>query len=149
MTRELALGLLLAVYPGAADADGIMLVQAGAFWMGSDTDDPNEAPLHRVYVRDFWIDRHKVTNAEFVRFLNVRGAKSSEGEDYFDWDDADVRMHGPGRGPAGAVSDVRGRIRGRGGRRGTRSRPAPGSPAGTATATAVPPPSGRPSTRCR
>ena len=53
MTRGLALGLLLAAYPGAAGADGIMLVQAGAFWMGSDTDDPNEAPLHRVYVRDF------------------------------------------------------------------------------------------------
>ena len=78
-----------------------MLVQAGAFWMGSDSDDPNEAPVHRVYVRDFWIDRHKVTNAEFVRFLNARGAKSSEGEDYFDWDDADVRIHGPQRWPAG------------------------------------------------
>jgi iron(II)-dependent oxidoreductase len=102
----LALGLLLALHPGAADADGIMLIQAGAFWMGSDTDDPNEAPLHRVYVRDFWIDRHKVTNAEFVQFLNVRGAKSPEGEDYFDRDDADVRIHGPirggpTRGPAG------------------------------------------------
>ena len=106
MTRGLALGLLLAAYPGAAGADGIMLVQAGAFWMGSDTDDPNEAPLHRVYVRDFWIDRHKVTNAEFAQFLNARGAKSAEGEDYFDWDDEDVRIHGPirggpARGPAG------------------------------------------------
>ncbi len=101
MTRGLALGLLLVAYPGAADADGMMLVQAGAFWMGSDTDDPNEAPLHRVYVRDFWIDRHKVTNAEFAQFLNALGAKSLEGEDYFDWDDADARIHGPGRGPAG------------------------------------------------
>ena len=64
MTRGLARGVALALLPGAA-ADGIMLVQAGGFWMGSDSDDPNEAPLHRVYVRGFWIDRHKVTNAEF------------------------------------------------------------------------------------
>lgn len=98
MTRGLTLGVVLALLPGAADADGIMLIQAGAFWMGSDTDDPNEAPQHRIYVRDFWIDRHKVTNAEFVRFLNARGARSPEGEDYFDWDDVDVRIHGPGRG---------------------------------------------------
>ena len=96
-----AVGALLALAPGRAAADGVMLVQAGAFWMGSDTDDPAEAPLHRVYVRDFWIDRHKVTNAEFVRFLNARGARSAEGEDYFDWDDPDVRIHGPSRGPAG------------------------------------------------
>jgi formylglycine-generating enzyme required for sulfatase activity len=75
-----AVGALLALAPGGAAADGVMLVQAGAFWMGSDSDDPGEAPLHRVYVRDFWIDRHKVTNAEFVQFLNARGAKSAEGE---------------------------------------------------------------------
>jgi formylglycine-generating enzyme required for sulfatase activity len=101
LIRGLALGAVLALLPGAAAADGIMLIQAGGFWMGSDTDDPNEAPQHRVYVRDFWIDRDKVTNAEFVRFLNARGARSPEGEDYFDWDDADVRIHGPNRGPAG------------------------------------------------
>lgn len=74
MTRGLALAFVLARHPGAAAADGIMLVQTGAVWMGSDSDDPNEAPLHRLYVRDFWIDRHKVTNTEFVRFLNARGA---------------------------------------------------------------------------
>ena len=101
MTRHVVLGAALALLPGAAAADGIMLVQAGAFWMGSDSDSPNEAPLHRVYVRDFWIDRHKVTNAEFTRFLNARGTSSPEGEDYFDWGDPDVRIHGPQRGPAG------------------------------------------------
>jgi iron(II)-dependent oxidoreductase len=78
-----------------------MLIEAGAVWMGSDRDDPSEAPAHRVYVRDFWIDRDKVTNTEFARFLNAWGTKSPEGEDYFDWDDADVKIHGPHRGPAG------------------------------------------------
>jgi iron(II)-dependent oxidoreductase len=79
--------------PRAARADGIMLIQAGAFWMGSDTDAPDERPLHRVYVRDFWLDRHKVTNREFARFLEARGLRSADGEDYFDVDDADARIH--------------------------------------------------------
>jgi formylglycine-generating enzyme required for sulfatase activity len=48
------MGVVLALLPGAA-ADGIMLIQAGAFWMGSDSDDPNESPQHRIYVRDFWM----------------------------------------------------------------------------------------------
>jgi formylglycine-generating enzyme required for sulfatase activity len=93
--------MLLALSPAGASADGIMLIQAGAFWMGSDSDNPNESPLHRVFVRDFWIDRHKVTNVEFAQFVNASGVLSPEGEDYLDWDDPDVRIHGPNRGPAG------------------------------------------------
>ena len=104
----LVLGVALALYAGQARGDGIMLIEAGAFWMGSDSDDPNEAPEHRVYVLDFWIDRDKVTNVEFARFLNAWGTKSPEGEDYFDGDDADVRIHGPGQassqGPAGSYA---------------------------------------------
>jgi iron(II)-dependent oxidoreductase len=49
--------------------------------------------MHRVYVRDFWMDRHKVTNREFARFLQARGLRSAEGEDYFDHDDPDARIH--------------------------------------------------------
>ncbi len=74
-------------------ADGIMLVQAGAFWMGRDDGLPEEAPQHRVYVPDVWIERHKVTNAEFAVFLNARGRLSDTGERRYDWDDADARIH--------------------------------------------------------
>ena len=80
----------------SALADGIMLVQAGAFWMGRDDGPPEEAPLHRVYVRDVWIERHKVTNAEFATFLNALGRTTPTGERRFDWDDADARIHAPG-----------------------------------------------------
>jgi iron(II)-dependent oxidoreductase len=93
--------MALILGPGPAHADGVMLVQAGAFWMGGAEGPENEHPAHRVFVRDFWLDRHKVTNREFAAFLDARGATSAEGEDYFDWDDTDVRIHGPGRGPAG------------------------------------------------
>lgn len=61
--------------------------------MGSDRDERDEAPAHRVSLPPFWIDRHKVTNREFAAFLNARGLKSAEGEDYFDWDDTDARIH--------------------------------------------------------
>jgi iron(II)-dependent oxidoreductase len=73
----------MASWNALAHADGIMLVQAGAFWMGRDDGPPEEAPLHRVYVRDYWIERHKVTNAEFAAFLHARGPacrRSSPGD---------------------------------------------------------------------
>ena len=89
---------VLAALPAAAAADGIMLVQAGAFWMGRDNGPADEAPLHRVYVRDFWIERHKVTNAEFAHFLNAAGLRPPGSERRYDEDDADVRIHrAPGR----------------------------------------------------
>ncbi|HXU90894.1 MAG TPA: SUMF1/EgtB/PvdO family nonheme iron enzyme [Methylomirabilota bacterium] len=84
--------VMLAASASSAAADGIMLVQAGAFWMGRDNGEPEEAPLHRVYVRDFWIERHKVTNTEFAAFLNARGITSADGERRYDADDADARI---------------------------------------------------------
>jgi formylglycine-generating enzyme required for sulfatase activity len=53
---------------------------------------PHEAPRHRVYVRDFWLDRHKVTNREFAHFLEARGLRSAEGLSYYALDDADARI---------------------------------------------------------
>jgi formylglycine-generating enzyme required for sulfatase activity len=101
--RGLALGAALALTcigdlapsprPRAARADGIMLIQAGAFWMGSDDGAPDERPLHRVFVRDFWLDRHKATNREVALFLEARGLRSAEGMDYFDAGDPDARIH--------------------------------------------------------
>jgi iron(II)-dependent oxidoreductase len=91
-------GLALGV-PRAAHADGLMLVPAGAIWMGRDGGPREEAPLHRVFVKDFWIDRHKVTNAEFAKFLNAEGPVSSERERRYDADDQDARIHLTGLGP--------------------------------------------------
>jgi iron(II)-dependent oxidoreductase len=87
----LAAGLLAA--PAFSRADGVMLIQAGAFWMGRDDGSADEAPSHRVYVRDFWIDRHKVTNAEFANFLNATGLRPPAAERRYDEDDLDARIH--------------------------------------------------------
>jgi iron(II)-dependent oxidoreductase len=79
--------------PCPARADGIMLVPAGAFWMGRDDGPPEEAPLHRVFVTDFWMERHKVTNAEFAAFLDATGLRPPGAEPRYDEDDADARIH--------------------------------------------------------
>jgi len=91
----LALALLVLALPLRLPvaADGIMLVQAGSFWMGRDDGAPEEAPLHRVFVPDVWIERHKVTNAEFAAFLTAHGPRTATGERRFDWDDDDARIH--------------------------------------------------------
>ncbi len=50
---------------------GMVLVPAGAFWMGSDAGDEDEKPMHQVYLEAFWIDRYEVTNAQYAAFLNA------------------------------------------------------------------------------
>ena len=79
-----ALGaLLLALGPGVAAADGVMLVDRGPFRMGSDGDGPAEASADGLHLEQLYIDRHKVTNREFAAFLGARALRRPEGEDYF------------------------------------------------------------------
>jgi formylglycine-generating enzyme required for sulfatase activity len=46
-------------------------IAANTFRMGSDKHYPEEAPVHRVTVDGFWIDRTPVTNAQFRLFVNT------------------------------------------------------------------------------
>jgi formylglycine-generating enzyme len=56
-----------------ARTDGMVFIPGGAFRMGSDRHYPEEAPVHRVSVDGFWIDRTPVTNREFRKFVNATG----------------------------------------------------------------------------
>ena len=106
--------IVFTAWPDTAAADGIMYVPAGAFWMGAEDGPPDESPRHRVYLSEFWIEREKVTNAEFAEFLDAQGPRATGGERRFDWDDDDARVHRRGerwradpgfeRHPAVAVS---------------------------------------------
>src|SRR5215831_11563537 len=48
-------------------------IPGGTFHMGSDRHYAEEAPVHRVSVDGFWMDRTPVTNAEFMRFVAATG----------------------------------------------------------------------------
>jgi formylglycine-generating enzyme len=52
---------------------GMAFLAGGTFRMGSDRHYPEEAPVHRVTVRPFWIDQTPVTNREFRRFVDASG----------------------------------------------------------------------------
>ena len=58
--------------PEAVD-DGMSWVEGGTFRMGSDRHYPEEAPVHRVTVDGFWIDRTPVTNRQFQEFVKATG----------------------------------------------------------------------------
>ncbi|MFT3834126.1 MAG: formylglycine-generating enzyme family protein [Micropruina sp.] len=52
---------------------GMAWIDGGVFQMGSDRFYPEEAPVHRVRVDGFWMDRAPVTNADFARFVDATG----------------------------------------------------------------------------
>src|SRR5215472_8790103 len=57
----------------AARAANMVFIPVGTFRMGSDKHYPEEAPVHRVTVDGFWIDRTPVTNRDFRKFVNATG----------------------------------------------------------------------------
>lgn len=52
---------------------GMVRIPQGTFCMGSDRHYADEAPVHRVTVDEFWIDRVPVTNREFRKFVRATG----------------------------------------------------------------------------
>jgi formylglycine-generating enzyme required for sulfatase activity len=52
---------------------GMIRISGGTFRMGSDKHYPEEAPVHRVTVDGFWIDRTSVTNRQFRDFVRATG----------------------------------------------------------------------------
>ncbi len=60
-----------AAAPRADPLADMSFVPGGEFRMGSERHYPEEAPVHRVKVDGFWIDRAPVTNREFRKFVNA------------------------------------------------------------------------------
>ncbi len=52
---------------------GMVYIPGGTFHMGSDKHYPEEAPVHRVTVDGFWMDRTPVTNRAFRKFVEATG----------------------------------------------------------------------------
>ena len=74
----LLLSAFLAAPSSAWAAQELCLIPAGTFIMGSDTDLPNEAPMHEIYLEAYYIGKTEVTNAEYYRFWLETGGAGSE-----------------------------------------------------------------------
>ena len=59
-----------------ADDKDMIWIPGGTFRMGSDKHYPEEAPVHRVTVSGFWIDRTPVTNRQFKEFVKATGHRT-------------------------------------------------------------------------
>ena len=69
------------------------LVPAGAFIMGYDRGERDEAPVHTVTLADYYIDQYEVTNATFADFLNSVGNQIEFSAFWLEFNDPDVRLH--------------------------------------------------------
>jgi formylglycine-generating enzyme required for sulfatase activity len=68
----------------AKDGKKMALIPAGKYIMGSDDDDIKDvAPLHEVYISNFYMDVHETTNEQFAKFLNE--VRPPEGKDNKRW----------------------------------------------------------------
>ena len=81
---------LCAALPLAAQVapDDMALVPAGTFWIGRTQffffdsidgiprDKMDDVPANNVYLDAFYIDKHEVTNAEYVRFVKATGVRA-------------------------------------------------------------------------
>jgi sulfatase modifying factor 1 len=62
--------------PAVSDHAGMIWIGGGTFRMGSDKHYPEEAPVHRVTVDGFWMDRAPVTNRQFKAFVKETGHRT-------------------------------------------------------------------------
>jgi len=55
--------------PGKPPQPDMVWIPGGTFGMGSNDHYPEEAPVHRVTVDGFWMDKYPVTNLRFAHFV--------------------------------------------------------------------------------
>jgi formylglycine-generating enzyme required for sulfatase activity len=65
----------------ASSTEGMVLIPAGEFRMGSNSGSSNEKPVHSVYVDAFYMDKYEVTNAQYAAFLNAKGKHTRKWQD--------------------------------------------------------------------
>lgn len=69
------------VLEGTGKYSGMAFIPAGTFEMGSPENEgrPDERPMQRVFLKEFYIAKHQVTAREFSEFLNQQGGTSKDG----------------------------------------------------------------------
>ena len=62
----------------AVSHDNMVFIKGGTYEMGGDTNlFTDTAPVHKVTITGFWIDKTLVTNADFTAFVNATGYKTT------------------------------------------------------------------------
>ncbi|MCE2401316.1 formylglycine-generating enzyme family protein [Candidatus Poribacteria bacterium] len=56
--------------------DGMVLIPAGEFQMGSKNGDRDEKPIHTVHLDAFYIDEHEITVGEYKKFIKATGHRA-------------------------------------------------------------------------
>lgn len=101
----------LVTIPGGLAVEQVR-VPAGMFNMGAEGNDADEAPIHPVALRTFWLDRTEVTNAQFEAFAGATGYATvgeAEGGGWsFDGNGWGYIEGADWRHPAGPESDIEG-----------------------------------------
>ena len=64
--------------PGKPPGDGMVWIPGGTFQMGSDHNYPEEAPVRRVTVDGFWMDRPRHQSPRSARFVDTRHVTFAE-----------------------------------------------------------------------
>ena len=68
--------------PNPTPPTGMVFIPEGYFPMGNSSGREDEKPLHFVYTKAFFIDKHEVSNAEYMEFIEVtKHAKPTFWED--------------------------------------------------------------------
>ena len=73
MVTENGGGPMLPPVGEAMPPEGMVLIPAGSFLMGSEDEEAqaDEQPVHTVHLDAFYMDTHEVTNAEYKAFVNA------------------------------------------------------------------------------
>src|ERR1700720_2918499 len=71
VNRALGMDVRAAVEHSAKTLQDMIAIPGGTFRMGSDKHYQEEAPVHRVTVDAFWMDRTPVTNQQFKEFVRA------------------------------------------------------------------------------
>jgi formylglycine-generating enzyme required for sulfatase activity len=61
------------VQRGIAQPEGMVLIPAGEFWMGTEDGPQDARPLHRVYLSSYWFDQYEATNARYRQCVEGGG----------------------------------------------------------------------------
>ncbi len=56
----------------------MVIVRSGQFFRGSNCGNRDETPRHKIYLNNFAMDIHAVTNEQFVRFLEFTGGEKDQ-----------------------------------------------------------------------